>query len=135
MPANVSLRSLMFSYSHHSGGAFSAIKCTLTDDQQSPLFTLDGEERHHTKVINFPGNNKVAKVQAYDGNESAYTLSLGFTDKYGVLIDSFMPNPDYPPNQVAHFIAENEELIGVYGVKDKIVYFSSFGFIVKVRHQ
>ena len=30
-------------------------------------------------------------------------------------------------------IAENEELIGVYGEKDKQDYITSFGFVVKVN--
>ena len=31
-------------------------------------------------------------------------------------------------------LAENEELFGVYGFKDRKDWFSTFGYIVKVRH-
>jgi len=33
----------------------------------------------------------------------------------------------------AYRLGKDEELIGVYGVKDRAAYFSSFGFIVKVK--
>ena len=36
----------------------------------------------------------------------------------------------YPGKE--HQLGDNEELIGVYGIKDKSEYFSAFGFIVKV---
>lgn len=43
-------------------------------------------------------------------------------------------NPDrYNQPVVSHTLASNEELIGVYGVKDTSNYFSSFGFILRVR--
>ena len=45
---------------------------------------------------------------------------------------AFNPTDD-TPKTTAYRLRDNEELIGVYGVKDKRSYFSSFGFIVKVR--
>ena len=43
-------------------------------------------------------------------------------------------NPDNHPHAVKErHLAENEELIGFYGVKDKEDYFTTFGFLVKVR--
>jgi len=70
MPADASLRSLDLSYSHQKSGqgALSAIKCTLSNEQQSPLFLSKNSARYHDKVINFKGKRKVAKVQACDGN-------------------------------------------------------------------
>ena len=42
----------------------------------------------------------------------------------------FEYNPDKHQHGVTvHELAENEELIGVYGVKDKQGWFTSFGFL------
>ena len=58
---------------------------------------------------------------------------MTFLDKNGAEIDFYNPcnNPRGGP---IHEIADNEELIGVYGVRNKNKNnLSTFGFIVKVR--
>ena len=57
----------------------------------------------------------------------------------GAGTEVFIYNPtNYNNACIKHQIAENEEIIGVYGVKTHpdypdIAYFHSFGFIVKVK--
>ena len=56
-------------------------------------------------------------------------------DKQGSQVSIYDPKDfinKYPGGQ-EHHLSDNEELIGVYGEKDKFDCFSSFGFIVKVR--
>ena len=85
------------------------------------------------RVIHFDGSKKVRRVQAV-GHSLSYIFCLTFLDKEGNEIDSFNPmaQDSYKNGQI-HEIGESEDLIGVYGQKDKDNKFSSFGFIVKVR--
>ena len=57
-----------------------------------------------------------------------------FIDKKEAAIYSFNPANQERSGPI-HRIEDNEELIGVYGVRNKFACnsFSSFGFIVKVR--
>ena len=59
---------------------------------------------------------------------------MTFLDKTGDEIGCFNPYNEFKEGPV-HEIADDEELIGVYGVSDKKgkKCFSSFGFIVKVK--
>ena len=57
---------------------------------------------------------------------------MWFKDRAGLLVGDFNPNM-WPVEGPEHEISEQEELIGVYGVKNIKKYFSSFGFIVRRR--
>ena len=58
---------------------------------------------------------------------------MTFLDKTGGEIDFYDPNNNSIGGPI-HEIADNEELIGVYGVRNKNKNnLSTFGFIVKVR--
>ena len=71
---------------------------------------------------------KVRAVAACDDGDCAYRIQ--FLDIAGGLIQEY--NPDKETDEVTeHAFGETEELIGVYGVKDKEYEFSSFGFILK----
>ena len=61
-----------------------------------------------------------------------YTYSIYFLDGAGNEVYSYKPGTK-SKNGPAFDIAENEEIFGVYGVKDKKNYFTSFGFIVKKK--
>ena len=132
MPADVSLKSILLaSFPGTNVGSISFTQCTLSSGDASPLFSNENmKEQSMPKVIDFDANRKVRRVQA--GNGSANIRRLTFLDKEGNEIDSYNPNNRDRSGQV-HEIGENEELIGVYGVKDLDNWFNSFGFIVKVR--
>jgi len=76
---------------------------------------------------------KVRAVQARDEDGGyTYVRRVTFLDSEGIEIDSY--NPENKERLgVMHEIEANEELIGVYGIKDKRWCFTGFGFIVKVR--
>ena len=57
---------------------------------------------------------------------------MTFLDKNGDEIGCYNPEKNIK-NGPVHEIADDEELIGVYGVRNKQKCFSSFGFIVKVK--
>ena len=57
--------------------------------------------------------------------------ALWFKDESGNLITEYNPW-SYIEQGVEHQISANELIIGVYGVKDKRSYFTSFGFIVSI---
>ena len=54
-------------------------------------------------------------------------------DEKGYEIGAYNPKR-LPRSGIVHKLAENEELIGVYGVSHKKPSFSAFGLIVKVTH-
>ena len=53
-------------------------------------------------------------------------------DEAGNEVSVYNPSND-THNTTSYRLNYDEELIGVYGVKDKRSYFSGFGFIVKVK--
>ena len=75
------------------------------------------------------------EVGAQDGQalrNSNWVGDINFWDEESKLISRY--NPDGTNlNLSRHKLAENEQLIGVYGVKGIKESFSSFGFLVKVR--
>lgn len=92
-------------------------------------------DRLGTTNINFDANKKVKRVQAIK-NGGGFVAAMTFFDKRNQEIGFYDPNKWNQKQGLIHEIHEigdNEELIGVYGVKDKNLYFYNFGFIVKVR--
>ena len=61
------------------------------------------------------------------------TWRIQFMDKNRNMLYEY--NPDrHGHDTTVHEMAENEELIGCYGVKDLEGYFTSFGFLVVKRN-
>lgn len=132
-PEDVHLKSITFSTFGVSQTVVSSVQCTLSTDEKSPLFDTKGVDQHHSKTINFDAARPVRSVQARDNSNSPYTHAVTFLDRDGSVIDIYNPNNDAREG-VVHAIAEDEELIGVYGVRNKAnSYFSNFGFIVKIK--
>ena len=72
-------------------------------------------------------------MEAFDsGHNTGYTYSIGFLDSAGTRVYDYNPSNSNIPTK-KYQLGYNEELIGVYGVKDKKSWFTSFGFIVKVN--
>ena len=69
-----------------------------------------------------------------DGGDD-YTNCIFFLDIAGNEVASYDPDVNISKDGLAFDIAENEEIFGVYGVKDKEDYFTSFGFIVRTKPQ
>ena len=74
-------------------------------------------------------------VGAQDGmklRDTPWVAKLSFWDAKGERICEYNPN-DSSLEQVKHQIKENEQLIGVYGVKGMDDKLYSFGFMVRSR--
>ena len=69
-------------------------------------------------------------MAAYD--TGSWTGNFRFMDSAGKVVYEYDPENKYE-DSTSYKLSENEELIGVYGVKDKRRHFASFGFIVKVK--
>ena len=82
--------------------------------------------------MNFEADRQIRCVMAQDNGGSAYVLTANFSDKDGSMVCSYAPN-GHGGEGGMEFIGANEELIGVYGIKDKNDYLDAYGFIVKVR--
>ena len=97
----------------------------------SPVFQKENIEHKYAKTIRFEAGKSIRRVQS-SSNAADFTYSIFFLDGAGNEVYSYKPGGG-SKNGPAFDIAENEEIFGVYGVKDKKNYFTSFGFIVKKK--
>ena len=101
----------------------------LSNGISSPVFEKEDVNHDTIKSITFQSNKKVAFVQAHDGDGDTISR-IHFMDEQKQELGCYNP---YSLTQKGPLlrIQDGEELIGVYGVKDKSNYFTSFGLIVK----
>ena len=131
MPLEVTLKSLEFCTYKPDDHMISSVRCILSNNEVSPVFIkADDLQQYRHKVINFDACSRVQKVQAIGCKYGVFRVT--FLDNKSDEIDSYNPRNRAREGTV-HEIKDNEELIGVYGVKDKDQYFTKFGFIVRVR--
>ena len=134
----VYLQSIKFK--SNSSGYLTSVQCNLSNGLSSPTFEQEGlaaNYHQHLRTIELNRNRALRQVKAYDNNgEWPYLHDLRFLDSSGNVVHSYDPtNKNYAESSVRE-IGENEEIIGVYGVKgDNYKWFRNFGFIVKVRLQ
>ena len=133
MPANAALKSLEFKKVRED--SLSYVCVTLTNGATSGAIEGEGVNSHAARhVIEFDPRKPIRSVIAFDNN-SNNVCRLRFLDRSGNEIYSYNPNNDHKRGAM-HEILENEEIIGVYGVKgDNYKWFRNFGFIVKVKLQ
>mmetsp|Transcript_27227 Transcript_27227/g.36388 ORF Transcript_27227/g.36388 Transcript_27227/m.36388 type:complete len:116 (-) Transcript_27227:54-401(-) len=60
--------------------------------------------------------------------------AIAFFDKGGQRVESYEAQESDGLEESTVELAENEEIFGVYGVKDSSDHFTSFGFITKMKH-
>ena len=128
MPANVFLKSIELKASDRRSPSLSSVRCVLSTDQSSPIFQRQGMQHHFYKKTNFE-EGTVKRVAA---NVSDGTKRLTFLSEEREQIGNYILADHYGEEQ-EFWLKENEELIGVYGVKDQQDWLTGFGFIVKVN--
>ena len=108
------------------------VQCTLEGGTKSPVFKADNHQLQYQGTVNF--NNQAQDIRKVYGkilivkNEKA-CLSVYFRDQNNSELFRYDLNSSGANYDEIREIAQNERLIGVYGVKnDK--FFSSLGFIV-----
>ena len=117
-----------------SDAIVSSVKCTLSNDQESPTFEDKNTTHKYNMRLDFDTTNPIRAVAAYDGNNYWHDVhSVVFKDSNGNISCQFKVNENSYPKKSERTIAINEELIGVYGVKGAKKHFISFGFIVKAK--
>ena len=88
MPDDVSLKSLHFKY--YSG--ISSVKCTLTNDIESPVFENSQVDHYRPKTIEFDPQRPVRAVSSCDNNgQLNYIYELRFLDGAGSELYSYNP--------------------------------------------
>ena len=112
----------------------SSVRCTYSNDVRSPVFQKENVEHKDPKTIWFKAGNPIRKVQQSHSGDVNYIYSIYFLDKANDEIANYNPG-DNDKNGPVFDIDQNEEIFGVYGVKDKYDYFTSFGFIVRTKPQ
>ena len=141
LPEDVNLKSVTFASRNVDKLCLSSAMCVLSNGHQSENFEyqLCDHEKYERSTIDA---RLVRKVQAtikddhikridfldYDDNE----LGTYNPRKYKRFVDGNSNAFDGIASPTFD-LADNEELIGVYGVKEKQFHFTSFGFIVKVK--
>ena len=71
-------------------------------------------------------------IATSNSNPWRFVTTLKFLDMYDEEICSYNPHERDDP-VIEQVLREDEEIIGVYGVKDKSNYLTTFGYIVKIR--
>ena len=90
------------------------------------------QQKNHESIYFDDPDIQIKAVEAHGISDTeSYLYQIGFTDSAGNEVESYNPrNTSIPTTKFQ--LGENEELIGVYGVKNKRSWLTSFGFIVKV---
>ena len=83
---DVSLKSITFSTFSERDIVVSSVQCTLSTDEESPLFNTEGKDQCRAKIINFDAKKPVRSVQVYS-NDHSFVCRVMFLDKEGGLID------------------------------------------------
>ena len=131
MEPDVSLTSL--SLKMQDSSAISSIQCVLSNGEISPVFENECFKGHkHQQTISFESFGQITAVSAHDSNGNWHCCTrLRFFNSESQVCEY---NPfNRGEMGTEHYLAENEELIGVYGQKDTHNYIDSLGFIVKVK--
>ena len=141
MNPNDSLHSLEFKMRSRIG--LGSVKVNLVNGESSDALEKSGvsgdyADFWHDEKIWFKPDNSIREVGACTKMNSIVLLQ--FYDSTGNKQHEYNPYDRECGNrgvseEIRHEIADNEELIGVYGVMDKMDSMSSFGFIVKVKSE
>ena len=130
MQPEVYLESIEFGAFDKVSSKLNSVQVNLSNGESSPLIIKDSwSKQYYPETFNFDHVDKpIRAVAASDDGHSAGRISFMSLDGKEVQV--------YNPTDIAHKtniyqLSENEELIGVYGVKGKGSWFTSFGFIVK----
>lgn len=116
-PSNVSIKSITFSIRDKNYGSYiSSVECAISTDEKSPLYDTTGQGQHVAKTIDFAAQRPVKTVEAM--NDGCGISRVTFLDKNGAEIGCYNPKNKSRGGPM-HEIADNEELIGVYGVRNK----------------
>lgn len=104
----------------------------MTDEFETYESGVFGKESKIVRKVDFAVDQSFRAVQAHTSDLDKF-YSIKFHDKKNKIISVFGSlNSGYYSK--THQLRENEEIIGVYGWKNKISsYLTAFGFIVKAR--
>ena len=99
----------------------------LSNGAASPVFTSQGENDEGMQSFNIPDYSLVKSV---NGSSSGWPVhKLSFKKKDGTEITMVETDTRYPYGQESE-IADDEEIIGVFGTKNRENYVCDLGFIV-----
>ena len=143
MNPNERLHSLEFKTRERDG--LGSVKVNLANGESSEALEKQGVTGYYSEFwneekISFKPDNSIREVGACTGPSSISIQLLRFYDSTGNKVYEYNPynsecGERRVPEEIRHEIADNEELIGVYGVKEKKNWLSNFGFIVKTKSE
>ena len=113
---------------HDAGSAITSVRCNLTNGMSSPAFEMISYQQKHYRELVL--DDRVAAVAAADTYGKGIKMCrLRFFNNLGAEIASYNPK-HFSYKCTMHVVADDEELIGVYGSMGPH-YISSLGFLVK----
>merc|ERR1712051_44617 len=134
MDPNTSVTSMEFSRPENTFWELASVRLNYSDGETVFLENIT----HGTsfpmqdfKTIDFDESRPISAVKA--GGNKYGAFALYFLDEEGEIIAEYDPKNKSTENHITYPIAENEEIIGVYGHKDTARTFKNFGFIVKEK--
>ena len=126
---SIRLRSLYFMSLGVEYQPIGRVTCIYDNGNKSPNLACRGTRHEYEGRVDFPPNKVVRSVKMSHYAQSKLP-AIGFFDEQGDLICGYDPEGfGFDVNVEEQHLEEGESLIGVYGVKDKAKWFTSFGLI------
>ena len=149
MSHDATIQSLDLQMTGSSWPSLASVKVNLSNGQSSPVIVADGQWRGTQDYLSLKGEETITfdpdvPVRAVDAVTLWQSIgSLQFYDGNDELIADYDPvdapaiyrrnNAEYIRTDSRYELADNEELVGVYGIVDYYSSLSQFGFVVKVK--
>ena len=110
----------------NGGGYFGGFQLILSDGTSSPVFTATGQDAQGLQTVAVPDFSLVKRINGT--NQTDWICILSFGKKDGTEITKLqLSSSSHGPEIV---LADDEEIIGIYGSKEVSTLFSQLGFIV-----
>ena len=118
MDGDVRLTSISYKYDGNFNGDFTSFQCTLSNGDASPFYESEDCYHSQTWTVNLDPDQRVAQVQMGSANGHADWLRVMnlIGDDGAILHAMHGPMNTGLAPFITHDIAENEELVGIYGV-------------------
>jgi len=93
MQPETKLKSLTFATDHHSEPGLASVRCTLTNEEESPVFDHGPVGYANDAVIEFESIADIRKVEASEptGTRIPYVINVRFLNEAGKVVKVYDP--------------------------------------------
>ena len=111
-----------------------SVQCTMTNGFYSPEFASRNGKAKQTGECNFNHWKTPIRFVTAKITDDQTMACLQFKDWQGRVVTEFSPSRFISQIEVTSEIGSNEEIIGVFGLKNARKWFKGFGLILLKRH-